>query len=275
MPGLETQVLAVVDLGEIVAQRLVIGTDHQPVHAPGAVEGVEAGGHPRACQAGGDHPRLGGEPGVERLGHRAELRHEARRHARRQRQRHRRLVRGQAEQPRAGGGGADRAQRRGGRASRGCGAAGSRPGRRGRGSASPRCRRRRRPRPTRPSCSASARIAGTSTAVACALAGSKLSSKSSACAAVPLTSAAQGAASDAPKPIAVAGPSPQGRTLSNTIRAAGSAAPGTLTAITSSQGVLRRPARRLGPVVGRLGEPGCEGEDRVGHRGVLAACDTN
>ncbi len=51
---------------------------------------------------------------MERLRLGAELRHEAGRHARRQRQRISRLLRGQAQQPRAGGGGADRAHGGGG-----------------------------------------------------------------------------------------------------------------------------------------------------------------
>src|SRR5690606_42098091 len=54
--------------------------------------------------------------------------------------------------------------------------------------------------------------------LAWAFAGSKLSSKSSACAAVPLTSAAQGAARRISEPITVQGPSPQDRTVAKTVR---------------------------------------------------------
>src|SRR5690606_6347299 len=76
-------------------------------------------------------------------------------------------------------------------------------------------------------------MAGTSTALAWALAGSKLSSKSSACAAVPLTSAAQGAARRISAPITVQGPSPQDRTVRNTLRVTVSAAPGMVTPMVS------------------------------------------
>ena len=111
---LEAQVLAVLDMGEAVAQLLVIGADHQPVHAGRAVQSGEAGVEAAAGEAGGEHARFGGEAGVERLGHGSELRHEARRHAGGERDGMSGLPRVEPQQPRAGGGGADRADGGGG-----------------------------------------------------------------------------------------------------------------------------------------------------------------
>ena len=102
------------DMGKPVAQRLVIGADHQPVHPRRPVQSGAPGVEPGAGEAGRQHAGFGGEAGMERLGHRAELRHEARRHAGRDRHRMGRLLRIQLQQPRARRRRPDRADRRGG-----------------------------------------------------------------------------------------------------------------------------------------------------------------
>jgi hypothetical protein len=112
--GLEAQILAMLDMGQGVAQPLVVGADHQPVHAVGAIQRVEAGVDAGAGKRGGDDSGLGGEAGMYRLGHGAELRHEAGGHAGRDRDGVGGLLGVEPEQARTGGGGADRADRGGG-----------------------------------------------------------------------------------------------------------------------------------------------------------------
>ena len=112
--GFEAEILAVLDMGERVAELLVIGADHEAIHASRSVERVLAGVDPGPGEARRHHSGLGGEAGVERLRHRAELAHEAGRHAGRDRDRVGRRLGVERQQPRAGGGGTDRADRRGG-----------------------------------------------------------------------------------------------------------------------------------------------------------------